>query len=1061
MASTVNSMPVANSASGNTPAQNPGSRPSLRASNNSKASDGGRRQSGSPLEGGQRRSNSQKAWTQGTNPITQRPPYSQQNGNLPQKQSSSPRPFSKESNTPDNHAHDRLVFLLTSFIGLNTTVTTRNGDKFTGIFSYSSLEPSESTFVLKMVQRQAKPEQQRANGVSEVASPFLGSAPDHSVSFDLKDVVDVSVPNVSTTDVLAKTSNGASTGFRTDVDISGNLAIRERTLKRWEPAADTTTDMSLEHPTAAGAGWDQFEANARLFGATSSYDENIYTTAIDRSDPTYKQKEAEAARIAREIESSEADNAHVREERGLVSTDGGDEEDKYSGVRRDEKNFPPLVSGQPNKYTPPARRQAANQLAATAASSAGALKRATSTTEAPTVAVGLKESVPFQSQTPAAPASTTATPAETENKAALAKIPSTASTAPKGSSPENNYEHEVLDRFRIFATNEKLKFQERRRNQASYDRTIKLNELMKFSKNFKLATPVPKDLVPILAKDPHKQEEIIQRAQQNAEEKISTKPAIGLAADQKLPERAQVPPRPESGATATQVQPDRPSYPRNRQMYPPTGPQGGPGGRSPHQPLHSARQGTGMLGHRLADNLQQRKGAATGTVPSPLPVQDIRVPPTGPAGDQSGVSSPTKAHTSASSASTKFNVRAMEFKPNPAASTFTPGTSASTGFSRGRSVSRATSPSAFFGAKKPRPISERPSLNDQFNSIKRLKKEGAEQTDRDYTSNGGIPFAYSTQPTWKVGNGEEEKTYLQMFKFPNAMPAASPQNRSASNPQMPHQSQMPYQFQQTPGMPPASGPPHGPHLHPQQHPGSGPPHFDDPHRMQLSASTSQMFPSPRLQHGYPSPMTPHAQLAFGQPMPQFYVNQGAPQPGHMRHYQGGPQFVNPQGGMAAPMMVQQPSSGPYMGVPQGMTPFTPQMQMYSPNPGHAYPHAPPPQPHNGYPSPSRGAPMMMHQNSQPGQPPQHVMYMSPGQHGQPMYAGQQPGHMPPTRGNYPQQQPHYQSSPHQAHHYPPNQHRTPNSGYNQLPQIPPQMPSQPPAAAASGPQTQEATDESK
>ncbi len=60
-----------------------------------------------------RRSNSQKAWT-GTNPITQR--YSQQNGNMPyQKQSASPRP-SKESNTSDNHAHDRLLFLVTSFI---------------------------------------------------------------------------------------------------------------------------------------------------------------------------------------------------------------------------------------------------------------------------------------------------------------------------------------------------------------------------------------------------------------------------------------------------------------------------------------------------------------------------------------------------------------------------------------------------------------------------------------------------------------------------------------------------------------------------------------------------------------------------------------------------------------------------------------------------------------------------------------------------------------------------------------------------------------------------------
>ncbi|KAL2872144.1 uncharacterized protein BJX67DRAFT_341626 [Aspergillus lucknowensis] len=52
---TVNSAPIANNASGNTPAQNSGSRPSLRASTNPKSSDGGgRRQSGSPLDSGQR-----------------------------------------------------------------------------------------------------------------------------------------------------------------------------------------------------------------------------------------------------------------------------------------------------------------------------------------------------------------------------------------------------------------------------------------------------------------------------------------------------------------------------------------------------------------------------------------------------------------------------------------------------------------------------------------------------------------------------------------------------------------------------------------------------------------------------------------------------------------------------------------------------------------------------------------------------------------------------------------------------------------------------------------------
>ncbi|KAL3480074.1 hypothetical protein BJX99DRAFT_46718 [Aspergillus californicus] len=970
---------------------------------------------------------------------------------MAQKPSSSPNPSSKESNTPDSHAHDRILFLFASFIGLTTTITTRNGDTFTGIFSSSSLEPSETSVTLKMTQRQSKQDQQRANGVSDVASPFIGSAPEHSVTFNVNDVVDVSVMNVTTTDVLAK-PNGASAGFKTDADISGNLAMRERILQPWVPAIDESTDMSLEETPTSTVGWDQFAANKK-FGVTSTYDENLYTTRIDRSDPTYRQKEAEAARIAREIESSEVDNAHIREERGFQAPDAEDEEDKYSGVRRDERNFPPLVSGQPNTYTPPARR---NQLTATAPSYPGPVKRTTNSKDIPPAAVSPKETTLAQPQAvPAAPASTAGPAVTTEQKTTPPKASSTTPAAGKGVQPDNNYETKVLDHFRIFATGEKLKFQERRRNQATHDRSIKLNELMKFSQNFKLATPVPKDLVPILAKDPHKQEVIIQRAQQNAEDKKSANstPSPAAVEHKKSPDHTQVPTRQASSVAPSQTQSDRPNYPRGRQMYPPTGPQGGLGGRGSHQTMHSGRQATGMLGNRLTDSFQQRKGAASaGSVPAPLPIHEARAPPTGPTTDQSNVSSPNKILTPTSSVSTKFNVKAMEFKPNPAASTFTPSTStAPTSFTRQRSSSRAKSPTAFFGTKKPRPISERPSLKTQFNPIKRMKNE---KHDRDYSSNGGIPSSFNTIPTW-TDQDKEDKSYVTMFKYPTSISAASPQSRSSSNPQMAHQPQMPYQFQHTSNMPPASGPPHGPHLHPQQHHGSGPPHYDDPHRMQMSASASQMFPSPRLQHGYPSPMAPHAQLAYGQqPVPQFYMNQGGPQPAHMRPYQGGPQFVNPQNGMAAPMMVQQPSSGPYMGVPQA--PFTPQMQMYSPNPAHAYPNVPPPQPHSGYPSPSRGAPMMMHQNSQSGQPPQHVMY------GQPMYNGQQPGHMPPNRGNYGQQQPHFQSSPHQVHHYPPHQHRTTSSGFNHIPQMPPQM-TQPPPAAASGAQAQaqEVAEESK
>ena len=84
--------------------------------------------------------------------------------------------------------------------------------------------------------------------------------------------------------------------------------------------------MSLE----SGGEWDQFKANEQRFGLTSDYDENIYTTRIDKSHPLHRMREAEAERIAREIEGDTSTNVHIREERGIRHEDDGmDEEERY------------------------------------------------------------------------------------------------------------------------------------------------------------------------------------------------------------------------------------------------------------------------------------------------------------------------------------------------------------------------------------------------------------------------------------------------------------------------------------------------------------------------------------------------------------------------------------------------------------------------------------------------------------------------------------------------------------------------------------------------------------
>lgn len=84
--------------------------------------------------------------------------------------------------------------------------------------------------------------------------------------------------------------------------------------------------MSLEQSDGA---WDQFHANEQKFGLSTDYDENIYTTRINKSNPRYRQQEAEAARIAHEIEGTSTENPHMKEERGQKAEDDEvDEEEK-------------------------------------------------------------------------------------------------------------------------------------------------------------------------------------------------------------------------------------------------------------------------------------------------------------------------------------------------------------------------------------------------------------------------------------------------------------------------------------------------------------------------------------------------------------------------------------------------------------------------------------------------------------------------------------------------------------------------------------------------------------
>ncbi|KAL4105524.1 hypothetical protein PRIC1_003586 [Phytophthora ramorum] len=167
----------------------------------------------------------------------------------------------------------------------------------------------------------------------------------------------------------------AAGGFRTDTEISGrqgeHLIGRElETASSWlDPALDTgaledSAPNGRRHGKNQGkpGNWNQFEANEKLFGVVSTYDENIYTTKLDKTKISTEQSR-EAERLAQEIErQSAAGNFHLQEERGQAVRGGKhandlDEEARYSSV--DRRGAPPSSGG--NAYVPPALRNAQRQ----------------------------------------------------------------------------------------------------------------------------------------------------------------------------------------------------------------------------------------------------------------------------------------------------------------------------------------------------------------------------------------------------------------------------------------------------------------------------------------------------------------------------------------------------------------------------------------------------------------------------------------------------------------------------------------------------------------------------
>lgn len=91
--------------------------------------------------------------------------------------------------------------------GLQISVSTISGEKFEGVLCRSTLDPSDTSITMKMTKKILTGNDTRVNGVAAQSSNFTGSGPDFAMSFEGKEIAEVSLPSLNIPDT-PKPQNG-------------------------------------------------------------------------------------------------------------------------------------------------------------------------------------------------------------------------------------------------------------------------------------------------------------------------------------------------------------------------------------------------------------------------------------------------------------------------------------------------------------------------------------------------------------------------------------------------------------------------------------------------------------------------------------------------------------------------------------------------------------------------------------------------------------------------------------------------------------------------------------
>lgn len=118
-------------------------------------------------------------------------------------------------------------------------------------------------------------------------------------------------------------------GFATDAEISRREGESQRELVPWQGDGYAPGSAGGLEESAHDGKWDQFAVNKEMYGVSTTWHEDIYTTKLDKSQVP-QDKRDKADQIAREIESG---NMHAEVEDNVDRDVDGDEEARFSAAQ--------------------------------------------------------------------------------------------------------------------------------------------------------------------------------------------------------------------------------------------------------------------------------------------------------------------------------------------------------------------------------------------------------------------------------------------------------------------------------------------------------------------------------------------------------------------------------------------------------------------------------------------------------------------------------------------------------------------------------------------------------